>query len=155
MRGKLLLATLLGATLSVGLVRPVAAEPQWAPIAFELGAVELGAGDTLTITEVAGDRPAFEAGGTYRVRGRYRLASQDRAKLLFSLTLDEHRRQKALPASQRLVTRGDGTFELTKTFDGHGHPHVSFYATSGQVAGCVYFGRGEWTLAHKSWTCLR
>ncbi len=51
-------------------------------IAFEIGDVELHDGDVITITELSGDRAALEPGGTYRVKGRYKLASQDRGDWL-------------------------------------------------------------------------
>jgi hypothetical protein len=133
----------------------VAAEPSWTPITFERGAVDLCGGDAITITNVWGNRATFEAGGTYRVKGTYRLASATGGTMLFSLTTADPSGKLTQPGSQITVDRGDGTFDLTETFDARGYPHVSFYGADGYGMGGVYFGSGDWLLKKIPWSSRR
>ncbi len=106
----------------------------------------------ITITELSGDRRALEPGGSYRVKGRYQLASQDRATLLFSLTqVGNAGAQPTQPASRMTISRGEGSFDLVLTLTSRGYPHVSLYGSSGSVLGGVYFGGGDWLLKKKGW----
>jgi hypothetical protein len=121
-------------------------------VAFEIGATEFHDGDAITITELSGDRRALEPGGTYHVKGRYKLASRDRADLLFALTLvGDVGAKPTQPASRVEASRGEGNFDLVLTLHARGYLHVSMYGADGHSFGGVYFGSGDWLLKNKSW----
>ncbi len=110
-------------------------------IDFELGASGFEAGDRITITSVRGDRPHIEPGGSYCVEGTYTLASADNADVAFFCT--SHGPSGSTPTQPSeivKITRGAGTFRLSKTNMADGWPHISFYTRDGSSHGGVYFG---------------
>lgn len=130
-------------------VRSAAVAMPSVAVPFELGKSDLAAGDAIVITAVESASPAFEAGGTYTVRGTYQLASADTATLLLALTSDDPKAAVANYPDSASTTahRGGGEFVLTNVFLAKGQPHLSFYpAGGGQSFGGVYFGAGEWLL---------
>ena len=80
------------------------------------------------------------------VRGRYRLASSDRAALGLALTPRDgvvSEDEQALPADpkQRMtIVKGDGEFELQMARPAPGFLHVTIYSLDGQPLSVLYFG---------------
>ena len=100
------------------------------------------AGDTITVDEVRGPTDQWIVGNTYEVRGSYRLASRDKARLGAFVTIsashDVH--PEALPGQTVAITRGEGGFTLRFHMWQEGEPHVSFYpAEGGNSFGGIYF----------------
>ncbi|MFO0555499.1 MAG: hypothetical protein U0271_44390 [Polyangiaceae bacterium] len=123
-------------------------------VRFELGATEFFGGDSIEITSVKADRSQFELGGTYEVRGRYKLVTRDAATLLLSVTATDTGggRSPSDPSSSRVLGRGEGEFVLHTTLTYFGKPHLTFYGVeNGRPFGGVYFGLGEWLLTEKTW----
>ncbi len=135
---------------------PTAASPTQAPenaVPIELGDTELYDGDAIAITEIRGTESLLRPGGTFLVKGRYHLASHDRATLLFSVTARHGTGHAPIPVdSQIAVSHGDGEFALVTTINGAGYPHLTFYGSDGHPFGGVYFGNGESLLPKKSWS---
>lgn len=124
-------------------------------VSWELGATEFREGDGIVLERVSGDRSTLEVGGTYTVEGTYRLATEDEASLLLSITTRAPTGSKPIPegASMR-VSGGEGTFSLTVPIEEAGYPHVTFYGEDGHPFGGVYFGEGDTLLREKSWSYL-
>ncbi len=124
-------------------------------IQVEPGATEFAPGDSIVITSVRGNRANLEVGGTYELEGKYTLTSADRADLAWFATEREASGPKPVSdAEHTMVTKGSGTFRLTKTFADDGWLHVSFYV-NGQSHGGIYFGEKgveRTILRKKSWS---
>jgi hypothetical protein len=112
---------------------------------YQLGAGTTRSGDRIQIVEVRGTRPNFEEGGIYLVKGEYTLASVSDAKLLLSVTATQRGKgcTKGNSRGSVEIAQGSGTFELAAPIPYAGHPHVTFYDSSGSNAGGVYFGKGD------------
>ncbi len=133
-------------------LEPAAPAAHTAPVAFELGDAEFYDGDEITIREIAGTQATMDVGGSYLVKGHYRLQSHDSATLLLSVTVTEGSGHGTTRRTARLkVSRGEGDFELLKRLGPHGYPHLTYYGPDGHPFGGVYFGSGPWLLPHKSW----
>ncbi len=85
-------------------------------VVYQLGDANLRNGDEIEITDVRGTRSKIEPGGAYRVRGRYTLASRDRARIAFFTTAKSSSAGSSpvLPQQVQEVVRGSGTFELAE-----------------------------------------
>jgi hypothetical protein len=109
-------------------------------VAFEVGATDFAPGDSITVTEVTGTKPAFEAGGVYQVRGEYVLASADRAEIAFTVTTTEPGVCTLGDGKQVMtVGRGSGKFEVAAAIASAGFPHVYFTKPGGHRG--AYFGK--------------
>ncbi|HLA84150.1 MAG TPA: protein kinase [Thermoguttaceae bacterium] len=115
---------------------------------FKLGKTGFLKGDRIEITEIRGTRPRFKLGGKYLVRGRYTLASRDRATLGVNVTMTSPPQMPGPEIGQEsyvaeVVDKGSGDFVLEKTLHYEaGMLHVSFYPDGGGSSfGEVYFGQ--------------
>lgn len=105
------------------------------PVDFEITSLDFRPGDSIEITEILGDRPRIEVGGTYTIIGKYTLSSQDRA-MLHLFAIDGQTRSGQASA----VQRGAGEFVRTFTYLEEGDLHLSFYpAGGGSSLGGLYF----------------
>jgi hypothetical protein len=133
-----------GLSLAVGLfiAAPFAfSAEQASDVVFSIGPKNFRKGDAITIETVSASSPNFAVGDKVTVRGRYTLASADKARLCLNLTTDAKANIGPEPESPEHMTevaKGSGTFELTETLKHPGHLHVSFYA--GSSFGTIYFG---------------
>lgn len=118
---------------------------------YELGQREFVAGDDIVISEIIGSRDDFSVGGTYTIKGRYTLRSQDKAMLsAFTTSQNTTGPTRVQPDQTVAVKRGGGSFNLTMTIVDEGYPHISFYPHDGGSSfGGIYFGLGE-TLKQKA-----
>jgi hypothetical protein len=108
-------------------------------VAYEVGSDECRDGDRITINRVDGSNPEFVAGGTYRVRGTYTLASRDTA--LMELWVMNGETDTTPSATLR---RGTGEFDFLFTVTRPGFPHISLYPVGGGSAfAAVYFGSDD------------
>jgi beta-lactamase regulating signal transducer with metallopeptidase domain len=115
-------------------------------VRFELGETRFLSGDGITITEVRGTAEEIALGQIYCIKGRYRLASHDRAQLSVGITADNAAdgTKSGFKPQDTIVDKGDGTFMLFLPMAYKGWPHVSFYpAEGGDGFGGVYFGTGD------------
>lgn len=139
---KMILKTVVGVlfTAAVAFAAPALSE-----IAVAFGPAEFSEGDSIIVDQVLGTSPKLEIGDRVVVRGRYRLASQARAKLGLSLTRTESREPVPIsPAANKQVAKGAGEFELVYEVKHVGCMHVSLSDTSdGRSFGTVYFGTPE------------
>ena len=127
------------ATCPCGSRAAPASKPDPVAVAFEVGLSDLPEGDTVVIEEIRGTQPTFTEGGTYTMRGRYTLASRDRALMQVGNMNGE---RDGGPVSMN-VERGSGRFEFTFRTVKLGYPHVSLYPSAGGDAfAWVYFGSG-------------
>lgn len=152
-------ASLVGGGLSlVG----VAASPSTTRSGYDLSHsvhVELGAtrrrdGDSITVDEVTGTSEKMSAGNTYVIKGTYKLASQERATLLASVTANQPKQGLGVPTQRTqavLVDQGDGHFSLILYMAYDGNPHVSFYPSAGESFANLYFGTGDSVLKRGWW----
>lgn len=88
----------------------------------------------------------------YCVTGTYTLASRDEANLcFFSTTTNRTSSPSRVDPSQMVrVTKGTGTFSVTKHMKDDGYLHLSFYPRgSGGDFGGIYFGQGQGVLHDK------
>jgi hypothetical protein len=109
-------------------------------VAIDTGDRAFLAGDEIVIDEVRADHPDFQVGGTYELKGHYRLASHPEALLATFITNGDGPGQN--PAVT--IAAGQGTFDLRFTFFRTGWPHLSFYPErGGESFGHLYFGQGE------------
>lgn len=92
---------------------PAAASPTRHELGFQIGGRGFLDGDDITITAFEGDRPRFEVGGTYTVRGTYRLASAAERSLAVYATSGKLVGGGRLPANAVTVRRGEGEFALS------------------------------------------
>ena len=77
----------------------------------------------------------FVTGRDYKVRGKYTLASRERAYLALYCTDGDIEGEHGIQ-----VNRGSGAFEFTFRIAKLGSPHVSFYpAGGGEGFGNLYF----------------
>jgi hypothetical protein len=130
---------------------PAASEFPYA-VKFEQGATRFLNGDKITIVEVRGTAEKFAPGNIYWIKGKYRLASHDRAMLAAFTTAKDAADGTGpyLKVQTTVVTRGKGTFTLFLPMSCRGWPHVSFYpADGGEDFGGNYFGTGDSVL--KRW----
>ena len=122
-------------------------------VPFEQGATRFLAGDSIAIDEVRGTADRFAPNNTYLIKGRYTLASHDRAKLSASITAVEAAlaRSRPLETQSTVVDRGEGRFTLVLPMSHRGLPHLSFYPAErgGSDFGGNYFGTGDSVL--KQW----
>jgi hypothetical protein len=119
-----------------------AAPPVQMPTPTVLGPKAFRDGDVIEITDVQATSPRLEQGDRVTVRGRFRLASQQRAQLALYLTQTEGDGVGEVEAAQTMTARGPrGEFELSTTIEHRGVLHVTFYdEESGKPFGGVYFG---------------
>ena len=109
------------------------------PVPFEMGLSDFAPGDSIVVTEVLGNSPAFKVGETYRVRGRYVLGSRDSADMSAWCMNGESEGDR-----RRVVRRGSGTFEMTFRRLTSGYPHISFFPQEGgESFGMACFGSGD------------
>jgi beta-lactamase regulating signal transducer with metallopeptidase domain len=134
--------------------RPAAADALPHSVRIERGATRFADGDWIKITEIRGTAPKMEAGNIYWVKGKYKLASHDKANLGASVTArtEEYARSHVLRTQRTTIEKGEGEFSLIFPMYHNGWPHVSFYpaGSAGNSFGGIYFGTGE-TLLKKSW----
>ena len=115
-------------------------------VPFELGETRFLPGDRITITEVRGTADKIALRQIYCVKGRYTLASHDRAQLSVGITADNAAdgTSTGFKPQDTIVNKGEGTFTLLLPMACKGWPHVSFYpAKGGNGFGGVYFGTGD------------
>ena len=94
-------------------------------------------GDSIEIKEITGTARNLQPGNRYIVRGRYKLVSQDKAKLHLYATDGETKCQQGPD-----VGRGEGNFVRTFDYLKEGGLHLSFYpAEGGESFGGVYFAQ--------------
>jgi hypothetical protein len=105
-------------------------------IAFEIGNTYFAPGDEIRIERVRGDRPRIEPGGTYRVEGRWRLASRPEAGLALYAT-----NGTVEGCNSQWVYRGEGRFALAIRLVESGDLHLTYYGDSHAIGG-TYFGQG-------------
>jgi hypothetical protein len=108
----------------------------------------------IEITDVQATSPKLEKGDSVTVRGKYRLASRERAQLSLFLTATQgDGRSEIVPAQTTRVERGRGEFELKTVIANRGALHLSFYdVETGKSLGCVYFGTRDQMKAIEGWT---
>ena len=101
----------------------------------ETGPAEFAAGDSVTVTEIHGSNPTIVSGGSYRVRGRWTLASRDAADLAVWVKDGQCAGNTSIP-----IARGSGEFDLTFMMMSKGHPVLSLRTPgTGDAFGFVYF----------------
>jgi hypothetical protein len=122
-------------------------------VQVEIGAAGFLPGDSIAIEEVRGTSDIISTGQTYSVTGTYNLASRDEARLSFFVTATSGSGYSRVEPSQTVrVTKGSGSFVLTKRMNEPGYPHLSFYPVgNGSDFGGVYFGQGDGVLRNKEW----
>lgn len=121
-------------------------------VKFEQGATRFKEGDNITILEVRGTDKTFIPGNIYWIKGKFKLASQDRATLAAFTTAKNAAdgTSRSLKVQMTDVQSGKGTFTLFLPMLCEGWPHVSFYgASDGEGMGGNYFGTGDSVL--KQW----
>jgi len=92
-------------------------------------------GDSIEITEILGATGKIETGQTYTIKGKYKLASQDSAKLHLYATNGETTCDQG-----PTVNKGQGEFTRTFTYQKEGWLHLSYYpAKGGSSFGNLYF----------------
>ena len=90
--------------------------------AFALGPKHFRGDDAITIESVSATSPNLAVGDKVTVRGRYTLASEEKARLCLYLTTDNTVGAEAESPTQKTeVKKGSGTFELTETVRHPGH----------------------------------
>lgn len=115
-------------------------------IPFEQGATEFEVGDRITITEVRGTAETFAAGNIYWIKGRYTLATKQKAQLATFVTAAAAKdgTSSVWKVQSTIIDKGDGTFTLFLPMSCRGWPHVSFYPErGGESFGGIYFGTGD------------
>jgi hypothetical protein len=121
-------------------------------VKFEQGATQFLDGDNITILEVRGTAETFVPGNIYWIKGRYTLASHERATLAAYTTAMEARYGTGDSYKPQVVQaeQGESTFTLFLPILHRGWPHVSFYpADGGSDFGGNYFGTEDCVL--KKW----
>ena len=115
-------------------------------VRFEQGVTHFANGDQIKILEVSGTSDTFAPGNIYCIKGRYTLASRDRAMIAAYTTASdaENGKSASLKVQSTVVDRGSGSFSLYLPMSYRGWPHVSFYpADGGDGFGGTYFGTGD------------
>ena len=125
-------------------------------VPFELGATRLNGGDDITIESVTGTGDKMAVGNLYVIQGTYKLASQESATLLASVTADSRTRgaDRAIPQLKTqsvTVKQGQGRFSLILYMPYDGYPHVSLYPVRGESFANAYFGTGNSVLKTPWW----
>ena len=119
-------------------------------VSYELGDSEFAPGDSITIQELRGTATDIQTGGSYCVTGTYTLKSQDAADLSFFATTTNKTPTPIVPRQTMRISKGTGTFRLSKHVADQGYLHLTFYSrATGQGFGGVYFGQDPWVLRHK------
>lgn len=121
-------------------------------VKFEQGATRFADGDKIEIVEVRGTSETFKPGDIYWIKGKYALASHDRATLAAYVTANKAADGfgRSYTAQTTTVKKGSGDFTLFLPMACEGLPHVSFYpADGGEGFGGNYFGTGDSVL--KKW----
>ena len=133
------LAAALVALLAAPLLGGCAIVADQNDVRFETGWEEFAYGDSITLTEVRGNHIVFDAGGVYRLRGKYTLGSRDEAILAVAVLGGD-----TIGDSTR-VTRGSGTFELAYICTSDGQPYLSFrpVGEESRPFGIVFLGTGD------------
>jgi len=117
-------------------------------IPFETRGKDRSGEDSIEILEVIGTRPSIEVGGEYVVRGRYRLSSFDRGRVVLWETENGGPGTLSYDVDLQAVNvdRGQGTFTLLHAVPVDGWLHVVLHGTTGTSPTelCnVYFGSGK------------
>jgi hypothetical protein len=117
-------------------------------IAFETRHAKLNGDDALEITELRGTRPTIELGGEYLLRGRYRLSSHEKGRVVFYETENggPGTWSTDVDLQYRRITKGEGTFELLHGLPVDGWFHVELEGAKSDgsiVLHNIYFGSGE------------
>jgi hypothetical protein len=123
-------------------------------IDFKRGANRFEGRDNISITEVRGTAKSMKPGNIYWIKGKYTLASRERATILASVTADNvaDGKGKTLKVQKTKVDKGEGTFMLYLPMYYDGWPHVSFYPErGGDGFGESYFGTGDTVLENGWW----
>ncbi len=122
---------------------------------FQVGATQLGDGDSITIEEVYGTSSEITVGNMYVVKGTYRLGSGETASLAVHNTTSGPSGYGTIPTQRTqtmMIHRGEGRFSLLFYMWDKGNPHVAFYpAHGGSSVANVYFGTGESLLVRGWW----
>ena len=106
---------------------------------FELGQQSITGGDSIEITSV--ERHENEL----IVSGIYELMSREESTLALYFTLVGSGSTPKLHPRQRIkiMSKGQGSFELVHPLPADGLPHITFYGRDGKPFGGVYFGTHE------------
>ena len=117
-------------------------------IEFETRSAQRSEADTLEITELRGTRPKIERGGEYVLRGKYRLSSFEKGRVVFYETEGEGKGSYSydVDLQYRRITKGEGTFELLHAMPLKGWFHVELEGEKGDgsIVICnIYFGTGD------------
>ncbi len=123
-------------------------------VAFEIGHAEVADGNAITIEEVWGTRPTIEVGGSYIVKGTYKLTAADEGQLVFWETAKGwHNSGPNIDTQVMRVRQGAGRFLLLHAMPGPGYFHLVLHAGEGRerkTVADVYFGHGETLLKKKT-----
>jgi len=122
-------------------------------IEFQTRSAKSSDADSLEITELRGTRPKIERGGDYLLRGKYRLSSFEKGRVVFYETEGEGAGNYSydVDLQYRRITKGDGTFELLHGMPLKGWFHVELEGATGDgstVVHNVYFGSGDTLYPH-------
>ena len=119
----------------------LAAPPTQRPVSTTLGPKVFRDGDVVEITDVLATSPKLEQGDSITIRGRLELQSHASAQLCLYLTQTEgNGLEEVEPSQTATVERGRRDFELKATIKHRGVLHLTFYNSSGNPFGGVYFG---------------
>ena len=114
------------------------------PVVVKLGAKAFHEGDVVSISEVKSTSDKMEVGDTVTVKGKYRLQSQQAAKLMLSITRTKTAKGVEIDKSQALNAKtGWHEFELSTIIKHQGVMHLTFYDKNGKAFGGVYFGKPD------------
>ena len=104
-------------------------------VPVESGPAEFATGDSITVTALHGSDPIIVPGGSYRVRGRWTLASRDAADLAVWVKDGQCAGNTSIA-----IARGSGDFDLTFMVMSKGFPVISLRAPgTGDAFGFAYF----------------
>jgi len=124
-------------------------------VLFDIGHAEAANGNVITIEEVWGTRPTIEVGGSYLVKGTYKLTAADEGELVFWETAKGWKTSGPNMDTQVMrVRQGEGKFVLLHDMPGPGYFHLVLHAGEGSertTVADVYFGHGETLLKKKTW----
>lgn len=117
-------------------------------VSFETRGKDRAGEDSIEILEVVGTRPSIELGGEYLVRGRYRLSSFDRGRVVLYETENGGTGIGGVDVDLQAmsVQHGQGTFTLLHAVPVDGWLHVDLYGMTGNSPTelcSVYFGSGR------------
>jgi beta-lactamase regulating signal transducer with metallopeptidase domain len=120
--------------------------PALVAVPFVVGASRFEDGDSIEIIDIRGSTDTFEPGNVYWIKGRYTLASRDRAQLsAFTTARNVGEGRSSIQKIQTTtIDRGSGEFTLWLPMTVSGWPHVSFYPDGGGNGfGGIYIGTGD------------